>query len=527
MRNLREHERPGFFIETWLGFSRQESTSMGNPFDIGHLRKDLKGRAVRGFGVTASAQVVKLVLQMGATAVLARILSPEDYGLMAMVIVVTGFVSMFKDAGLTMATVQVQELSHEQVSTLFWINVALSVVLGLIVLSLSPAIAWFYGEPRLTNIAAIISISFLFSGCLAQHQALLRRQMRFKNLAIAEILSMAMGAVVAVILGLNGWGYWALVAQMLVSSFTNCVVVWFYSGWMPGAPRKGADVASMLRFGANVTGFNFINYLARNTDNLLIGWWWGSAALGIYSKAYGLLLVPVRQINAPIGAVVAPTLSRLKSEPEQFRASALKMFRMVAIGCGPVAAFLMVFSEEVVMILLGDQWVEAVPIFRWLSVVLLTQMILNQTANVFTAQGRTDLLLKCGAINSAWAVIAIVAGLPWGAVGVACLYGVSGLLLRAPTLIYFMSRTKVFRQRDLYASIAPVVILTLSAATLVLGLKSYLVTHLGHLPGVAISGSLLALVFVLAYSGVGSIRKSIVDGFKLFDVARRRKKVST
>ena len=230
-------------------------------FDSTNLSSDLAGKSVRGGMATMGSQGVCFVLQMASTMVLARLLTPADFGLIAMVTVVVNFATMFKDAGLSMATVQKDKISHEQISTLFWINVLISVVLGLCVLAGSPLVAKFYGKPELTAVTAILSLSFILSGLSIQHATLLRRHMRFGNLAIVQIVSQVITLAVTILLALNGWRYWALVGGSLATALSTVVLTFIFCPWIPGRMQKGTGVRNMLKFGGHLTGFNFINYL--------------------------------------------------------------------------------------------------------------------------------------------------------------------------------------------------------------------------------------------------------------------------
>jgi PST family polysaccharide transporter len=430
---------------------------------------------------------------------------------------------MFKDGGLSMATIQKDEINHAQVSALFWINLGVSAVLGIIVFALAPAVAWFYGEPRLVWITMAIACTFVFGGATVQHQALLRRQMRYGVLGMVDIIAMAVGIGIAIFMALRGFGYWALVGQAIGTPVANCIMVWLLSGWRPGLPRKADGIGSMLKFGGFLTGFNTINYFARNADNLLIGWWYGSAALGLYSKAYALLLIPVRQLNAPLGAVVAPSLSRLNDDPDKFRSAALRLFRLVASLSSPIAAALAVFAHEIVIVVLGRQWSEAVPIFQWLSIVSLTQMILNQSGNVFTAQGRSDLLFRCGLINSVLACVAIVVGLPFGLAAVAGVYAVSGLLLRTPILIYFLGKTGRLTQRELYHAIVPIVCLTGAVIGAGLGGKMLLNGLVPEFVDSAIVAAAMGLMYLVAFLILPFFRNSVKEAISLIAGAYSRK----
>ncbi len=249
-------------------------------FNTEHLKADLKGRSVRGGAVTMAAQICKFVLQMGSTVVLARLLVPEDYGLIGMVTVIINFAGLFKDLGLSTATIQKAEINHKQVSTLFWINFVISCATALVVAALAPVVASFYKEPRLTWITLALASSFIFSGLTVQHQALLRRRMSFTSLAKIEIISMLVGVVTAMISAWYGLGYWALVLMQIATSIANAVGVWVACSWRPGVPLRHSGISSMLAFGGNMTGFNIVNYFSRNLDNILIGQYWGSATVG-------------------------------------------------------------------------------------------------------------------------------------------------------------------------------------------------------------------------------------------------------
>jgi len=202
-----------------------------------------------------AAQGVRFFLRMGSTVVLARLLTPQDFGLIAMVTVITGFVMMFKDMGLSMATVQRDEVNHAQISTLFWINVGLSLCVMLLTAALAPVIAWFYGEPRLVWVTLALASAFIFGGFTVQHQALLRRQMRFGTLAVIGIISMVVGIITAIIAALSGAGYWSLVLMQLATAITIAIGVWVGCDWRPGLFVRRSGIRKMLAFGGNLTGF--------------------------------------------------------------------------------------------------------------------------------------------------------------------------------------------------------------------------------------------------------------------------------
>ena len=239
-------------------------------------------RVIRGGAITLISQGAQFFISMAGTVVLARLLTPRDYGLIGMVTVITGFLTMFKDMGLSQATIQREELTHEQTSNLFWVNVGASTLIALITVALAPLVARFYGEPLLAWITVALAAGFIFGGFTVQHQALLRRQMRFGLLAASSIIAAVVGLLVGIFLAWRGARYWALVGQQLTVALVTAITVWVFCGWRPALPSRRSGVGDLLAFGGNVTGFNVVNYFARNGDNLLIGKMWGSASLGLY-----------------------------------------------------------------------------------------------------------------------------------------------------------------------------------------------------------------------------------------------------
>jgi O-antigen/teichoic acid export membrane protein len=397
-------------------------------FATDHLMTDLKGRSVRGGAVTLTAQGVKFVLQLGSTMVLARLLNPGDFGLIAMVTAITGFVAMFKDAGLSMATVQRRDITHDQVSTLFWVNIALSAGAMLVLAAAAPLIAIFYSEPRLVWITVALASPMLFGGLAVQHQALLRRQMRFKALASVEITSMASGICVAIALALLNFGYWSLVGMVAVTALINACMVWALCDWRPGPPKRASGVAEMVKFGGTLTGFSFLNYFTRNSDNAIIGFALGSGPLGIYSKAYSLLMLPIAQINAPVASVMVPALSRLQDDPVRYRRAYLEAISAIAIVGMPIVACGFVLADEAVAILLGPGWEQAADIFRWLTPAAFAGTVNVAPGWLCVSLGRAGTPVRWAMIAAPLTVVAFLIGIRWGIVGVAAAFSASWCL---------------------------------------------------------------------------------------------------
>jgi PST family polysaccharide transporter len=438
-------------------------------FRTDHLLADIKGRAYRGGAVTLSAQGIKFALNLCSTAALARLLTPQDFGLVAMVTAITGFLKMFKDAGLSMATVQRAQITHEQVSTLFWINIGLSVFLAFVTVLLAPIIVWFYGEPRLAGITVAVALTFIFSGAALQHEALIRRQMRYLNLAANEIISMASGITVAVAVAFITRSYWALVALPITTAAVSAICIWATCRWIPGPPRRGTGVRPMLLFGGHLTVANFLAHFRRNLDNVLLGYFWGSAALGLYSRAYGLLALPISQINQPISRVAVPSLCRMAQSPAVFREHYRVIVELISLLGFASTCFLILEADFLVLFVLGDKWVEAVPIFRALGPASMMGSLNIAAGMVFVSTGRTDKQLWSTLFTTPVVVIAFFIGLPWGPIGMATAFSVAYCAIRPPTILYAMKGTSL-KPVDLVLSLwRPTVVTSVLVLTWLLG----------------------------------------------------------
>ncbi len=419
-------------------------------FKTDHLLPNLKRHTISSGAVTMSAQADKFALNLASTMILARLLAPRDFGLVAMVTTVTGFLFVFKDAGLSIATVQREHITHAQVSNLFWINVFVSVLTTLIVAASAPIIARFYHNPTLVGITLCLSITFLISGSTIQHQALLKRQMRFKAMAMIEVGSMAVGVLVGVVMALRGYRYWSLVGSSLSTETTGFLLTWSISRWRPELPSRGSGIGPLVSFGAHRVTGDFIFAVARGTDNLLIGRFYGSGPVGLYSRATALLVRPLEQFLGPINAVFVPALSRLQSQPQRYRATFLRLYESIALTGFLFAGLFLALSHPLILVLLGHKWENAAPIFGGFTIVALSVPLANASTWLFTSQGRGRDMLVAQSINACVTVLSFIAGLPFGPVGVAIAFAISGPLVRLPILYYIVGRRGPVKTRDLW-----------------------------------------------------------------------------
>jgi len=445
----------------------KELGAKGTPeshFRTDHIKADIGQRTVRGGALTIGYQVGKQLLSVTETAILSRLILPADSGLINMVVIVTGFISLFNDLGLSAATIQREQLEQRQVSTLFWINLGMGALLGLITAALAPVLAWFYGEPRLLGVTAAIAVGFVFGGLTVQHRALLKRQMRFDALVKIDLAATIIGTIVT--LGAAAalppdQRYWALVAGLLVQGPVEIVGLWLLCRWRPNLPAWDSGVLPMLAFGGNLTGYRTINYFARNLDNLLIGKFYGPASLGLYAKAYGLLLLPLRRVSDPFTAVAMPALSRLNADPPRYREFYLRLTGIICLLTVPLLAFMIGAADWIIGVVLAPEWAGVSLLFALLAISGLVEPVSTTTGWLFVSQGRTDEQFRWGFINTALMASAIVFGLFWGPVGVALAYGITGLTIRTPLLFWFVGRRGHVSAKDLYRCMAPFIMVAI------------------------------------------------------------------
>ncbi|QDS99986.1 lipopolysaccharide biosynthesis protein [Adhaeretor mobilis] len=441
-------------------------------FSSESLRHDLKGKTIRGGLATGIAQALRIVIGLGTIPALARLLQPEDFGLVAMVGFFTNFGAMFVDAGLSKATVQREDITKSQVNTLFWITTSLAISLALGVAAMSPLIGRFYGEPRLVPITLALTISYLLNGLTVQSQALLRRGMQFKSLAFADVFSQLIGQSAGIAWAWRYYqqpnDYWALVLIPLVIGSARLVIIWIACGWLPSKPGYDKTVWPMLWYGLNLSGGNFTNYFARNGDTAIIGWYWGDTPLGFYERAYKLLLYPLNLINGPLTSIAVPALSRLKTNPAGYRRFFRRGVQLSTSIFIPLVIASFVLAEPLVLTLLGSGWEESIPIFLALCPAALATATAPSSTWVYQSWGHTGLFFKFVLVNTFFTLLGFVIAVPFGTFWVAVSYSVVTCVLRVP-YVFLCVRPTPLKPSDQFG---PMVIPTV--ASIVAALAVYL-----------------------------------------------------
>ena len=415
-----------------------------------HLLHNIGQRAISGGFVTVAAQGAKFALTFAGAAVLARLLSPKDYGLIGMVLGITGLVGIFNELGLSTATVQRQDITQQQVSNLFWINVGVSGIVSVASCGLAPFLAWFYGDPRVSSIMLALSLMFLLTGSTVQHRALLTRQMRFRAVAVIDVTSMFVAFTAACVLAWAGFAYWALVAQQLMYSLACLVMTWSISKWRPSLPSRNSGVRPLLSFGAHLTVADFIARTLVNTDNILIGKFFGAVPLGLYTRASVLLVRPLEQVMTPINAVMDPVLARLQSDPERYRRTFLRTISALALIIFPFSAICLALSKPLVLVILGSRWVGVVPLFSAYALVAITGPLAGVVSWLYQSQGRGKHQLWSHSAAGIVTFAAYVVGLKWGPLGLILSLAFASAAIRLPIVYFIAGRSGPVSTKDLW-----------------------------------------------------------------------------
>lgn len=461
-------------------------------FRTDDLTQNLGQRTARGGVSTLAVAVVSLAVTTLTTLWLTRALSPSDYGLFGMVLVVSGFASMFVDLGLSRAVVQREEITQAQVSTLFWINLGIATVLAIVVALATPLVVAFYEEPRLATINVAMAGLFVVGALALQHRALLERRMEFGRLNAISLASLVGGAIAAVVVAELGGGYWALVVMPAVAQGITVVGMFVACPWRPSLPRRRVGARSMLAFGGHVTGFQVMNYFHRNADNAMLGYAWGASALGLYARAYSLMMLPASKLNGPLTQVVVPALSRVREQPERYRRLFARVLGLSSLALVPGMMLAIVLADPGIPLLFGEPWAEMVPIFYALSPAALMGATSAATGWLYLSYGHVERRTPWVAFTSLASVGAMLAGLPFGAIGVAVAVSAFQVLIRLPSVWWAAAGTPV-RLSDYVAAVRFPFVASSIAAGAAWGLLSML--SLDPLPHLGVASIAFALAF--------------------------------
>lgn len=459
---------------------------------------ELRQIAVRGAGITVLSGSVGLAIQVIATVVLARLLSPRDFGLVAMVTTFSLLLVNFGLNGLTEAVVQRDDIDQTLASNLFWINFGVGLALTIAFAVAGSLLALFYHEPEVKHVAAGISITIFITSLSVLHLALLKRAMRFSVVSANDIVARTISVIVSIVLALAGCGYWALIGGAVSLPLSTAIGAWWACRWIPGRPRRVSGTGSMLQFAIATYGRFGFNYLARNTDNLLVGWRFNAQSLGFYKKAYDMFTLSAGQLVSSISVVAVSALSRLNRDRVQYERSFLGAVTVVAfVGMG-LSAFLTLAGKDLIRLLLGPNWEPAGQIFTYFGPGVGIMMVYYTHGWIHLSIGRADRWFRWGVVEFAATFLLFLVGLPWGPAGIAVAWTVSFWLLTIPS-IWYAGRPIGFSANSVLAVIWKYVLASLLAAS-----ATYVLIHrISPLDGTLNTvGTAIRVVAILSLLGI-------------------------
>ncbi|HEY5881082.1 MAG TPA: lipopolysaccharide biosynthesis protein [Nakamurella sp.] len=437
----------------------------------------LGDQAARGSGIVLSTQALRAILQFGSMVVLARLLDPEDFGLVAMVTAVIGLADLVRDFGLSSAAIQAKNLTGDERTNLFWANLGFGAGSTALIIVCAPLIQHMYGQPALVPVIISLSWVFLLGGANTQFRADLTRSMRYGKIALADVVSQVCGITLAVTFALLGFGVWALVAQQLTVAVVVLIINIASTRWLPGLPKRGVSLRRFFSFGSHLFATQTLTYVTMNIDNVVLGVFSGAYALGLYSRAYQLLMTPLNQINAPMTGVALPVLSRLQDDDERFAHYLTQAQFVATYVTASVFAVAAGLSEPLILVLFGQQWAAVGPIFAVLAVGGIFRAIQQVAYWTYLAKGRTAAQLRMIAVTRPIMILIIIAGVPWGPIGVAAGHSIAYFLFWLVSMWHVGRVTGIDSGRLMGNAIRPVLLVCIPA-----GLVAFALTLLPFPP---------------------------------------------
>jgi O-antigen/teichoic acid export membrane protein len=478
--------------------------------------KDLKNKTLRGGVARMCTLGSGFLIRILSIMILARLLSPRDFGLVGMVTAFTGILGMLRDFGLSSASVQREKVTQEQISTLFWINLAFGAALSILTLAMAPLIARFYHEPHLFGVTVALSFGVFFNAAGVQHVAVLQRRMRFTTLAVINTLGIVVGTAIAIVAAWAGFGYWSLVMLSDIAPLISTIGYWVATSWIPGLPRRRTGVRSMMRFGGTVTLQGFLIYIANNFEKVLLGRYWGADAIGIYGRAYRLNNIPTDNLNSTAGEVAFAALSRLQNEPARLKSYFLKGYSLILSLTLPITIASALFAPDIILTLLGPKWKDAISIFRLLSPTILVFAVVNPMGWLLCSIGKVDRLLKMSLVITPIMIVSYLLAIPYGPNGVAFTYSLLMLLWMFPTIAWGLQGTVISFWDMVFAVRSPLVS-SIVAAGLAFAFRFLYGHALSDWPRLILEGTIMLAAYLgmlLYVTGEKEFYMDILRGLK-------------
>jgi PST family polysaccharide transporter len=396
----------------------------------------LRRLAVRGAAATVSAQALALAAQVISTVILARVLTPADFGVVTMVTTFSLLLASFGLSGFTDAVIQFEEMDHYTASNLFWLNSGAGLVLAIAFAAAGSLLGRFYRNPLVANVASGVSLGIFIAAASVIHLALLKRALRFAATSTNDVVGRVACTTVAILLAWRGWGYWALVAGIVAQQLSVTIGAWWLCRWIPSLPRRTGRTGPLVRFAASVYVRFGIGYFRQNVDNLLVGWRFNAVALGFYKKAYDLFALSATQLTGPLYHVALAALSRVNQDPARFRRYLANSLGIIAFVGMAASADLTLVGKDVVRLVLGPQWSESGRIFELFGPGIGVMLLCGTVGWIHLSIGKPGRWLRWALVELAATVPLFLVALPWGPAGIAAAWSVSYWILLIPGFWY-------------------------------------------------------------------------------------------
>lgn len=461
---------------------------------------NLKSNAIIGVKWISLARLLKQLLQILTLIILARLLSPKDFGLMALAMVVIGFLNILNDLGVSAALIQKRRIGKHLISSVFWLNILMGLTITLLIILTAPFIASLLNSAEVINILRVLSLSFLFSSFTIVQQALFEKELKFKCLGSIEIVAAVFGSVVGIILAFLNFGVWSLVFQTLIMTFINSILIWSNSSFRPIFKMQLSDIKIVSNFGLNLTGFNILNYFVRNADYVIIQKFLGEIQLGFYNLAYRIMLYPLQNITYILSRVMFPVFAKIQDDHGKFRKSYILLVSTIAFITFPLMMGLMAVSDIFVLVIFGEKWENSISVILILAPLGMIQSIYTPAGAIFQSKGRTDIWFKWGLFSGLVFVTAFVIGIKWGINGVATGYLIANLITIYPGL-YIPFRLINLKVQTLVKSISKIFYFSLMMMIIVYITKTLSINHFSELLTLIISTLTGIIIYIILNLG--------------------------
>lgn len=394
----------------------------------------IKKLVVSGVKWVAFANIFRQLMTFISTVIIVRLLTPDDFGLFAILMVFVGFFNMLIGMGSSSAIVQHESPSKKMLSSIFYFNIFVGFLFYFIMIMISGYISILFEKPEIEELLNLISLTFVIASFTALHQALFMKEIDFKTLSIIETLSTFISFSAGIYAAIEGLGVYSLIIRVLLGSALLSIMLWIVSSWKPICFFSFSEIKKIFNFASYLTAFSFVNYFSRNSDNFLIGKFLGTSSLGVYNVAYSIMLYPLQNISSVIIKVIFPAFSKIQNDNVKFKNAYLKVIFFIALISFPLMAGLMATSEVLVSIVFGDKWQGLASILFILAPIGMMQSLITTTGSIYLAKNKVQIMFKTGLINAIVMIISFIIGIPFGIKGVAIAYLTANIIMFYPML---------------------------------------------------------------------------------------------